>query len=79
MSTINVAESAAILSNTNITSQEALTFIADIIDNIVPFDLEQAKLVADLHSSPKYKDLSFADCACIALGIKLQVPIYTAN
>ena len=79
MSTVNVAESLTALQRTGISPQEALILISDIIMTIVPFDLEQAGIVAELQSKVQHKGLSLGDRACIALGIKLQVPIYTAD
>lgn len=79
MSTVNITETLSVLHRTNLSSQEGLALIADIITTIVPFDLEQAKSCADLHPLVKTKGLSLADRACIALGIKLQLPIYTAD
>ena len=79
MSTVNIAESLTTLQRTGISPQEALILISDIIMTIVPFDLEQAGIVADLQSKVQHKGLSLGDRACIALGIKLQVPIYTAD
>ncbi len=79
MSAVNVAESLTTLQRIGISPQEALTLIADIVMTIVPFDLEQAGYVAELQSQVQHKGLSLGDRACIALGIKLQVPIYTAD
>jgi len=79
MSTVNIAESLTTLQRTGISPQEALTLISDIIMTILPFDLEQAGIAAELQSKVQHKGLSLGDRACIALGIKLQVPIYTAD
>jgi len=79
MSTVNIAETLSVLQRANITPQEGLVLITDIITTIIPFDLEQAEQVAKLHLLVQYKGLSLADRACIALGIKLQIPIYTAD
>ena len=79
MSTVNIAESLTTLQRTGVSPQEALILISDIIMTIVPFDLEQAGIVAELQSKVQHKGLSLGDRACIALGIKLQVPIYTAD
>ena len=51
----------------------------DIISSIIPFDLDQAAEVARLNKLVKHKGLSLGDRACLALGIKLQAPIYTAD
>ena len=79
MSTVNVAESLTALQRTGISPKEALILITDIIVTIVPFDLEQAGYLAELQSHVQHKGLSLGDRACIALGIKMQVPIYTAD
>ena len=79
MSVINVTETLSVLQRTNISPEEGLTLITDIITTIVPFDLEQAEQVAKLHPLVQPQGLSLADRACIALGIKLQIPIYTAD
>ena len=79
ISTVNVAETLSVLHRTKITPQEGLVLISDIITTSVPFDLEQAKACAELQPLVKTKGLSLADRACITLGIKLQLPIYTAD
>ena len=79
MSTVNVAECLTALQRTGVAPQESLLLIADIIATIIPFDLEQAEYVAELQSKVRHKGLSLGDRACIALGIKLQTPIYTAD
>ena len=79
MSAVNVTETLSVLQRTNISPEEGRTLITDIITTIVPFDLEQAEQVAKLHPLVQPQGLSLADRACIALGIKLQIPIYTAD
>ena len=79
MSVVNVAETLSVLQRTNISPGEGLALISDIVTTIVPFDLEQVEQVAKLHHLVKAKGLSLADRVCIALGIKLQIPIYTAD
>ena len=79
MSVVNVAESLTTLQKIGIIPKEALFAIKDIIPTIIPFDLEQANYVAELQLQAQHKGLSLGDCACIALGIKLQIPIYTAD
>lgn len=79
MSAVNVAEALAALQGINIPPKEALVFISDIIGTIVPFDMEQACCVAELQKDMQHKGLSLGDLSCIALGIILEAPIYTAN
>ncbi len=79
MSTVNIAEVLTALARTGIAPKEALILITDIIGTIISFDTEQAEMLAELQPKVKHKGLSLGDRACIALGIKLQVPIYKAD
>ena len=79
MSAVNVTEALSILQRADITPEEGLSLITDIVTTILPFDLEQAEQVAKLHPLVQSKGLSLADRACVTLGIKLQLPIYTAD
>ena len=79
MSAVNVTEALSVLQRADITAEEGLSLITDIVTTILPFDIEEAVQAAKLHSLVQSKGLSLADRACIALGIKLQLPIYTAD
>ena len=79
MSAVNVTEVLSVLQSADITPEEGLSLITDIVTIILPFDLEQAERVAKLHPLVQSKGLSLADRACVTLGIKLQLPIYTAD
>jgi ribonuclease VapC len=79
MSTINIAETLTALQRVQIIPQEALGLIIAMIETIIPFDLEQAQCVAELQPRVSHKGLSLGDRACIALGIKMHLPIYTAD
>lgn len=76
ISVISLDESLQHLQKSGIPSKESLTLIQNIITDIAPFDSEQALFATELSSHPT---LSFSDRACLALGMKLQLPIYTAN
>lgn len=47
--------------------------------SIVPFDVEQAVSTASLYPLTKPLGLSFADRACLALGIRLQAMVLTTE
>lgn len=79
MSTINVAEVLTALQRVEIHPKDALVSICGIITGVIPFDLEQAQCAAELQPYVRHKGLSLGDRACIALGKKLKVPIYTAD
>lgn len=79
MSSVNVTEVAGILLDSDMSPDEAQEAIEPFIDSIVPFDLEHSMACATLKKVTKHLGLSLGDRACIALGIKLQLPIYTAD
>ena len=79
MSAINVAEVLTALQRIEIQPKEAIASLCDVIQTIMPFDAEQAQCVAELQPYVRHKGLSLGDRACIALGQKLQAPVYTAD
>lgn len=79
MSTINVAEVLTALHRVEIQPKDAIVGVCDILQEITPFDIDQAQFTAELQPFVRHKGLSLGDRACIALGQKLQAPIYTAD
>ena len=79
MSSINVSETASILLESEMTTQEVQECLSPLISEIVPFDEEQAFLAANLRKNTKKQGLSLGDRACISLGIKMNLPVYTAD
>lgn len=79
MSTINISEVATILLDIGMTNQECEQSIFPFISQIIHFDQKQALRVATLRKETKSKGLSLGDRACIALGIEMNLPIYTAD
>jgi PIN domain nuclease of toxin-antitoxin system len=79
MSSVNISEVLTLLGRNGINLDEALILIKDILHDIAIFDLGDASLSADLKIKLKNKGLSLGDCACIALGVKMKLPIYTAD
>jgi hypothetical protein len=49
------------------------------IREAVSFTLEQARLAGDLVGQTRPRGLSLGDRACLALGIVLKAPVYTAD
>lgn len=79
MSTVNVSEVAAILAELSMTQDDCKFAIEPFLDSIIPFDTHQAYTAALLKNETKHKGLSLGDRACIALGITMELPIYTAD
>ena len=79
MSSVNISETASILLESEMSFQEVQECLSPLISVIVPFDEEQAFYTAGLRKHTKSKGLSLGDRACIALGIKMKLPVYTAD
>lgn len=79
MSTINVAEALTALQRTQVYPDYSLPLIISIIGTITPFTLQHAQQTAELQPLVKHKGLSLGDRACLALGIIMQCPVYTAD
>ncbi len=79
MSSMNVAEVAGILIDLGMSSDECKNSIEPFVDLIVPLDLTQSYNIAFLKPYTKAYRLSIGDRACIALGIQMNIPIYTAD
>ncbi len=79
MSSINVSETASILLESEMNSQEVQECLLPLISEIISFDEEQAFLAAELRKHTKNQGLSLGDRACISLGMKMNLPVYTAD
>ncbi|MDF2965328.1 MAG: hypothetical protein K0Q51_716 [Rickettsiaceae bacterium] len=79
MSSVNVSEVVAKLLDSGIPEDECMESIEPFVSSIIPFDDDHAFLTATLKKLTKQQGLSLGDRACIALGIQLSAPIYTAD
>lgn len=79
MSSINISEVASILLDSEMNTEQVMKSIEPFIDSIIAFDFEHSILCASLRKCTKHLGLSLGDRACISLGIKLELPIYTAD
>ncbi|MCX7114694.1 MAG: type II toxin-antitoxin system VapC family toxin [Gammaproteobacteria bacterium] len=80
MSTINAAEVIAELdAQLNIAPEEGREMVYTVISEIVPFTLDMAVKTAALRKKTSQFGLSLGDRACLALGMMLSLPVYTAD
>ena len=80
MSSVNVAEVIAELnSKINIPIKECQIIVTTLLNQIVPFDLIQASLAGRLKQKTIALGLSLGDRSCLALGLHLNLPVYTAD
>ena len=80
MSAVNVIEVISEIDSTfNIPQEQISNNVFKAINQIVPLDFEQATMAGYLRKTTKHLGLSLGDRACIALGITLKCPVYTAD
>ena len=79
MSAVNVAEAYGKLVDRGIDPEDAWEAVIAPIPEILDFDAAQAKIAGSLLPQTRSLGLSLGDRACLALGIALKAPIYTAD
>ena len=78
-STVNLAEVQTKLVARGGAPQEAWEDAVSPVRDILPFTEEHASLAGGLSAKTRHLGLSLGDRACLALGIALNAPIYTAE
>jgi ribonuclease VapC len=79
VSTLNLAEVQTKLVSRGWTSEQAWEDATSPVREIVPFDEEQTRIAGDLVIQTRHLGLSLGDRACLAVGIALKLPVYTAK
>jgi ribonuclease VapC len=78
-SAVNLAEVQTKLVSRGWTSGQAWEDATSPVREVLPFDERQAKIAGDLVTQTRHLGLSLGDRACLALGIALKAPVYTAE
>jgi ribonuclease VapC len=76
---VNLAEVQTKLVSRGWASVDAWEDATSPVREVLPFDEEQAKIAGHLVSQTRHLGLSLGDRACLALGIALKAPVYTAE
>jgi PIN domain nuclease of toxin-antitoxin system len=80
ISTVNMCEVIAELHDKlTMPLDEAEGLLLTLVPEIIDFDLDQSVTAASLQLQTKEFGLSLGDRACLALGKKLNAPVYTAD
>jgi PIN domain nuclease of toxin-antitoxin system len=79
VSTVNLAEVQTKLVSRGWTSEQAWEDATSPVREVLAFDQEQARVAGDLVIQTRHLGLSLGDRACLALGIALKAPVYTAE
>jgi len=79
ISTVNLAEVQGKLLSWGWLAGEAWADATGSVGEIVPFTAGHAKAAGSLISATRALGLSLGDRACLALGLALNAPVYTAD
>ncbi len=79
ISTVNLAEVQGKLVMHGIQPDEAWQAALSPVGEAVVFTQEQARIAGSLIARTRHLGLSMGDRACLALGISLKAPVYTAD
>ena len=77
--TVNLAEVHGKLVSRGWSSDEAWEDATSPVQEVLPFDSEQARTAGDLTAQTRHLGLSLGDRACISLALSLKAPMYTAE
>lgn len=78
-STVNLAEVHSKLVARGLPPDDAWEATMTPVRDAVPFTSEHARLAGDLVAKTRALGLSLGDRACLALGLALKQPVYTAD
>ncbi len=78
-STVNLAEVQSKLVSAGLNPDEAWEDTLSPIREAAPFTAEHARIAGGLVAETRTLGLSLGDRACLALGLALKAPVYTAD
>lgn len=79
MSAVNLSEVASKMVEAGIDAAEARGVLSALQIEVVAFDEEAAYAASALRSATRKAGLSLGDRACVALGLRLGVPVVTTD
>jgi len=78
-SAVNLAEVHSKLVSLGIAPKDALEMAVSPVREVVDFTMSQAMIAGSIIPETRPLGLSLGDRACLALGISLDAPVYTAD
>jgi ribonuclease VapC len=78
-STVNLAEVQSKLVDRGLSPDTAWAAVLSPVAESIPFTAEHAKAAGSMISKTRSFGLSLGDRACLALGLTLDAPVYTAD
>jgi ribonuclease VapC len=78
-STVNLAEVHGKLVDRGLSPRDAWEATLSPVGEVTPFTAEHARITGSLIAQTRALGLSLGDRACLALGLALKAPVYTAD
>src|SRR5207245_6487872 len=78
-STVNLAEVHGKLVDRGLSPRDAWEATLSPVGEVAPFTAEHARITGSLIAQTRALGLSLGDRACLALGLALKAPVYTAD
>lgn len=78
-SSVNLAEVQSKLIANGWDADKAWKDSVSLVDEVLPFTAEQARIAGRLILATRSIGLSLGDRACLALALELKAPVYTAD
>ncbi len=79
ISAVNHTEVVSKLLRYEVPVSEINQFLWEAFPRVVPFDRPQAEIAGRLHAVTHYKNISYADCSCLALAQSRNLPVLTGD
>ncbi len=78
-SAVSIAEVHSKLVGRGLSPESAWAAALVPVEELIPFTAEHAKAAGSMIADTRALGLSLGDRACLALGLALRAPVYTAN
>ena len=79
LSSVNAIEVFEKIARRGVPMDQFVANLAKLEIEVVPFDLEDARIAAELKALPQCKGLSLADRSCLAVAKRHASPVLTAD
>jgi PIN domain nuclease of toxin-antitoxin system len=79
LSSINLMEAYSKLVRYDVPADQVQRFLRESFPSVIPLDRELAENSAVLHTRLNKLGISYADCACLSLGMQRKATVLTAD
>jgi len=79
ISAVNLTEVLIVGVRRGLNAEDVQAVLGNLPLTVIPFERSDAPAAAVLHAKSRSRGLSLADCICITLGARYELPILTAD